>query len=103
MNCPGVIYISVSADGAVSVNRKPTPFEELNRTLERLQPTGKSLFYYRENIYAEPTGSRRTRIKAIFDAVRRLQLPISLSSRPDFSDVIDGSGRIQPRRSCAAL
>ncbi len=99
-NCIGVIYVSVAADGSISVDGKTVAVPSLDEKLSVLKPSAKVVFYYRENAQTEPTPSQASEIGQVLNAIMRLQLPISLSSKSDFSDVIDGAGNSQPRNSC---
>ena len=95
-HCKGVAYIAFAKDGTVSVNGAPTDLSLLNETVART--TSKFVFYYREGSESDPPDLARAR--DVMDAVMKLRRPISMSSRPDFSDVVDGDGRSQPRTAC---
>ena len=99
MNCPHVIYVSVSA-ATVSVNSEVVAIADIKERLQSLKQSAKYIFYYRENAQSEPTDEEWQRSKQILDAMMSLRLPISLSSKPDFSDSIDGQGNSQPRTAC---
>jgi hypothetical protein len=81
------------------VNGNPTLLSAVDATLETLRPAAKVLFYYRENAKIEPTDTQLAEVQKLLNAMMRLRLPISLSSKPDFSDSVDASGVSHPRPS----
>ncbi len=99
-SCRGVIYVSALKDGTAKVNGKPVALENFGRTLENLKPSAKYIFYYRQDAGAAPAGKQWTEIRTILDAIMRLHLPVSLSTKPDFSDTVDGAGNSHPRQGC---
>ena len=52
-----------------------------------------TVWYYRENPAADPPPNAM----AVLDLVMRSRVPISMSSRPDFSDYIDENGSAHER------
>src|SRR5260370_4564207 len=66
--------------------------EQLDAALERAKQDHGQVWYYREATgAAPPTGL------AVIQRVVQRKLPISLSSKPDFSDWVDGQGVSHPR------
>jgi hypothetical protein len=98
--CPNVIYIAVAQSGDVQVNGNSVVTEGIDAELAKLKPSAQLVVYYRENARTDPTPQEWAKIKAVLDSVMKLRLPISLSSKPDFSDAIDGDGNSHPRATC---
>jgi hypothetical protein len=76
--------VSVLANGTVLVDGVPATLEELDTALAG----AKHVWYYREAARGEPPPIAR-------DVIQRLiarKLPITLSSKPDFSDWVDAKG-----------
>jgi hypothetical protein len=60
----------------------------------KLKEANGVVWYYRENGQAEPTPQAMAAIKLIIEN----SLPISMSSKADFSDYIDAAGNSLPRQ-----
>ena len=90
----GVAKVSALSSGKLFLNGKPTNLQSLDTEFQRLKATGGAVWYYRENPQSEPSP---VAMEAI-DLVIRHQLPISMSSKPDFSDYVDQNGRSVPRQ-----
>ena len=99
-HCPGVIYVAVAANGMVSIDGQIADPLKINETLTTLQPGSKFILYYRENGAADVQGDSRIKVERVLDAMMKLRLPISLSSKPDYSDGVDQNGNSHPRTSC---
>jgi hypothetical protein len=100
MNCPGTIYVTVARSGDVQINGKPVAAANVESELTRLRPTAHLVMYYRESADEEPSREQWSKIASVLDDVTKLRLPISMSSKPDFSDYIDGQGSSHPRLTC---
>jgi hypothetical protein len=99
--CPGVIYIAVSRAGeVVSVNDESVAPADLPARLADLKTSAQAVWYYREQATSDPTDDEWAKMRAVLDAIMATQLPISFSSRADFSDYVDGNGNSQPRPPC---
>jgi hypothetical protein len=98
--CPGAIYVVMNKQGDVQIDRKPVAIADVDRELARLRPAAHFVMYYRENAGVIPSGQASSNIHAVMDSVMKLGLPLTLSSKPDFSDTIDGQGDSYPRRHC---
>jgi hypothetical protein len=59
----------------------------------RLKKEGGAVWYYRQNPESEPAPSDLAVVELVF----KIGLPISMSSKPDFSDYVDGKGQSHPR------
>jgi len=99
-HCAGVIYVAIASNGAVAVDGNTVDPLKINETLATLQPSSKFVLYYRENALVEPQGDDLKRTHRILDAMMRLRLPISLSTKSDYSDSVDQDGNSRPRNSC---
>jgi hypothetical protein len=98
--CPGVIYLAVSKDGSASVNGENVNSAHLSVKMKELRSAAREIWYYREHANAEPTEKEWASIRTVLDAMMSTGLPISFSSRADFSDYVDGQGNSHPRPSC---
>ena len=92
MACP-VLKVSVLASGAVLLDGQPVSLEELQAQLENAKPERPVVWYFREAAGGEPPAEAMQVMKMVVDN----RLPISLSSKPDFSDYVDMKGRAHPR------
>jgi hypothetical protein len=86
------LKISVLATGDILLDGQPGELEQLDAVLERVQQSRGQVWYYRE-----PAGVQPAAGLAVFQRVVQRKLPISLSSKPDFSDWVDGKGVSRPR------
>jgi hypothetical protein len=100
MQCPGAIYVVVGQKGDVQINGKPIAGADVASELEKLKSSSRFVMYYRENPSAEPSAEEWSRIRGVLNEVVKLRLPISLSSKTDFSDYVDGQGNSHPRTHC---
>ncbi len=88
-----VLKVSVLASGAVLLDGRPVSLEELQAEFDNLKPERPVVWYYREAAEGEPPAEAMQVMKMITEN----RLPISLSSKPDFSDYVDMKGRSHPR------
>jgi len=88
-----VARISVLGSGEILLNGKPIDLTQLEQNLQTFKTEGWSVWYYRDN----PAGEPPPNAMAVLDVVMRNNLPISMSSQPDFSDYIDENGWAQKR------
>ncbi len=86
--------VSVLASGKVLLNGSESTLPALSTEFERLKSSGGAVWYYRENPQSEPPAEAVEVIKLVI----RNRLPVSMSSKPDFSDVMDDHGVSRPRR-----
>jgi hypothetical protein len=87
------LKISVLASGALLLDGQPGDLEQLDAALERAKQDHGQVWYYRELAGAPPAAAGL----AVIQRVVQRKLPISLSSKPDFSDWVDGQGVSHPR------
>jgi hypothetical protein len=88
------LRISVLSSGAILLEGQPVGLADLDAALKTAKETSGSVWYYREGVHAEPPPLART----VLELVVKWKLPISLSSKPDFSDYVDPrTGQSHPR------
>jgi hypothetical protein len=89
------LKIAVMADGRITMDGSPTTIDSLRVSLKRLANQKGAVWYYREagQTAAPPEAAE------IMKAVIENQLPIRLSSRPDYSDAVGSDGRPVPAES----
>ena len=91
---PNILKIAVTRGGEVTVNGKRTTLEDLDSICRELAEHNGEVWYYREAPKEEP---HPIALK-VLDIIIRYNLPIRLSSKPDYSDAINGRGEsVQPR------
>ena len=88
-----ILRVSVLVSGAVYLDGEPVSIEELGTKLESLKADRPVVWYYREAAGAEPPPEAMQVMKLVVDS----KLPISLCSKPDFSDYVDSKGVSHPR------
>ena len=92
---PGpILKVSVLSSGSVLLDGKPTTMKDLGDALKKAKSRNGQVWYYREAGRAEPGPKAFEVFKLIVDS----KLPLSLSSKPDFSDYVDERGQSHPRQ-----
>jgi hypothetical protein len=86
--------LRVMADGALYLDGQPASLVAVDKRLNQLAKENGAVWYYRESFQAEPPPSATQVIKLMI----KYRLPITMSSKPDFSDTIDSNGVSHPRR-----
>ena len=94
---PPIARVSALADGRLLLNGEPVTVSLLSAALKNLKVANGVVWYYRENGQGEPTPQAMSAMSAIKLIVEQ-SLPVSMSSKPDFSDYIDQSGNSKPRQ-----
>jgi len=89
------LKVSVLTSGTILVDAKPATFEELEAALARVKEAKGQVWYYRESAGGQPAAAAMQVIQRIV----ALKVPISLSSKPDFSDWVDAKGVSHPRNA----
>jgi len=92
---PRLTKISVLANGTLLVDGKAATLEELDTALADT----KEIWYYRET----PHGEAPPIAVQVIQRVVARKLPVTLSSKPDFSDWVDAKGVSHPRKAGGAL
>jgi hypothetical protein len=91
---PKILKIAVSTDGRITADGRAVSIEALAPILRELAKSKGQVWYYREAAAAEPHPNALKVLGAIVDH----NLPVSLSTKPDFSDAVDDKSRSVPRR-----
>jgi biopolymer transport protein ExbD len=89
-----VLKIAITASGKITADGRPTTIEALILILRELAKNKGEVWYYREAPEAEPHPNAMKVLSAIVDQ----NLPVRLSSKPDYSDSIDDKGRSVPHQ-----
>ena len=79
-----VLKIAITASGQINADGRPTTVEALIPILRELAKNKGEVWYYREAPLADPHPNAMKVLSAIVDN----NLPIRLSSKPDYSDSI---------------
>jgi hypothetical protein len=95
---PPVLKISILSADALLLNGEPTDLDRLDHALAEAKAAGGLVYYYRENPPADPSAGAMEVLKLVV----KHQLPVTLSTQPDFSDYVDANGVPHPRREAAA-
>ena len=91
---PPVARVSALASGKLLLNGKPSDVKSIDTELGKIKERKGEVWYYRESPQAEP----HPNAMAVVELVVKHQLPISMSTKPDFSDFVDRDGRSRPRK-----
>jgi len=86
---PPILRIAVFKDGRVTVDGAPASMDSIRASLKQLHAQHGVVWYYREEGQEDPPPAATEIIKIVIEN----RLPIRLSSRPDYSDVIGEDGR----------
>ena len=90
-----ILKISVLADGQVLADGHVVELDELKPMFAELANNNGTVLYYRENASQdEPHPNTMAVIQLIIES----RLPISFSTEPDFSTVVDGDGNVKKRQ-----
>lgn len=94
MNKNIVLKVKVLSSGKILVdNNVPTGMSNLISKLQWIKNNDGVVWYYRENSGHIPNEIA----DEIFSKILGMKLPLSLSSKPDFSDWIDSNGESHHR------
>ncbi len=88
-----IVKISVLTSGKILIDGTESTLAQVEQRFTQLKSEGGSVWYYRESGQQEPPPEAMQVIKLVADN----GLPISLSSKPDFSDYVGEDGQLQPR------
>ena len=89
-----VLKIAVMRDGRITADGSPTTVDALAATLTDLATSKGVVWYYREAAEGEPHPNATKVVAAIIEH----KLPVSLSSKPDYSDAVGVDGKSHPRQ-----
>jgi hypothetical protein len=84
-----ITRIAVFRSGVIEIDGSRATLADLRIALARVKEKHGGVWYYREGGSAEPTGAQMDAFKSLVEA----RVPISLSSKPDFSDYIGPDGQ----------
>jgi hypothetical protein len=87
------IRVQSFKSGIIKVDGQTVTLGGLAEALAQIKAKQGAVLYYREDPAAEPSQNQMEVFKALMSA----GLPISLSSKPDFSDSIGSDGVSRPR------
>ncbi len=87
------VEISVLMSGQILIDGIASTIDQVDERLTQLKSEGGTVWYYREAGQQEPPPEAMQIIKMVVEN----ELPISLSSKPDFSDYIGEDGQPRPR------
>lgn len=93
-----IARISVNAAGEIRLDGTRTTFDALRQQLALLRERNGVVWYHREAAANQPPEAR-----AVMQLVIEQRLPISMSTRADFSDEVRPDGRVAPRRGPPTL
>ncbi len=85
--------IAVTARGVVSFDGAAITLDGLKLKLADLKKRNGTIWYYREAAGSAPSAEATAVLRLIAES----RLPISLSTKPDYSDVVLPDGTIRPR------
>jgi hypothetical protein len=85
--------VAVTAGGMVSFDSVPITLEALKTRLAELKQRHGVVWYYREAARVEPPKEAMGVVKFVVEN----HLPISMSTKPDYSDVVLPDGTTRPR------
>ena len=89
-----VLKIAVFTSGEIRADSKKVSLEDLDVLLAANAKKNGVVWYYREAGEEEPPPKATEVIKLVVKHKR----PISMSSKPDFSDTLDENGNSRPRK-----
>ncbi|HJQ66715.1 MAG TPA: hypothetical protein VJ816_10075 [Gemmatimonadales bacterium] len=89
-----IARIQVGKAGEIWLDGARTTLEALRPQLAQLRAKNGVVWYHRAATGAEPAPEAM----AVIQLVIEHRLPISMSLRPDFSDVVRADGSVAPRR-----
>lgn len=89
-----IVRLSAFVDGTLLVDgSKMTPDEAIS-VLSALDAPNSIVWYYREAAKERP----HPNVQRVVEAIAGFGIPVSLSTQPDFSDVVDKDGTVRPRQ-----
>ena len=86
--------ISVLLSGKIFVDGKAATPADVQRALKNAKAKRRTVWYYRETGGLEPPSEAIE----IFKMIVEHKVPVSISTKSDFSDFVDDEGKSQPRK-----
>lgn len=90
-----VIKIQSYSSGEFTLNGARVTITDMRAAMDAVSDRDTVVWYYREAADTEPTEQQMEALTAILDA----GLPISLSTKADFSDYVGADGNSHPREA----
>ena len=87
-----VLKVAITAGGQITADGRSTTLEALIPMLRELAKNKGEVWYYREAPKADPHPMMK-----VLEAIVDQNLPVLLSTKPDYSDSVDDKGRSVPR------
>jgi hypothetical protein len=91
---PRVIRISVLNTGRILLDGREVNMSDLRGALEKAKERREIVWFYRQSGGDKPPAEA----VEVFQLIVTHQVPVSLSTKPDFSDYLDDGGVSQPRK-----
>lgn len=91
------LKISAFASDTLLLNGEPTDLDSLDQALTEAKAVNSVVYYYREAAAADAS----PKAMEVLNLAVKHQLPVTFSTKSDFSDYIDASGVPHPRRNLA--
>lgn len=88
-----ILKVSVLQSGKLLADGTEIPLDGLDARLAEIKRRNGAAWYYREGGQAEPPPVAMKVMKLVV----KHSFPVSMSSKPDFSDTIDERGMSRPR------
>jgi hypothetical protein len=93
-----IVRLSAFADGSLLVDGSKMTAEEAISVLSGLDAPNSIVWYYREAAKERP----HPNVQRVVEAIAEFGIPVSLSTLPDFSDVVEKDGTVRPRTKSQA-
>jgi len=93
-----ILRIRITRDAKVYADGRAVTLAVLDSLLAALQVFKGGVWYYQEASPRHPAAKQDSVITSVLDALIRHQLPIRLSTKPDFSDSAGENGQARPVR-----
>ena len=94
---PQDVQVGVLHDRTILLDNKPDALSDIAVHFSTAAKAHGMVWYYR-NVSATPTPAGERSIDAVIDLVAKYKLPITMSTRPDYSDYVDmRDGQAHPR------
>ena len=91
-NAP-VLRVSITRDGQIAADGRPVSMPMLDSVLGNLKAAQGVVWYYHEAPGRRPSIQEKAATSVVLSLILHHQLPLRLSTQPDFSDVV---GRDRP-------
>jgi hypothetical protein len=88
-----VAQVGAYKDGRITLNGRAVSIEEIREAFAELSRNNGAVWYYREAADSEPHPNAMLVVEAIVNA----RLPVSMSTKSDFSDVVLPDGTVRRR------